>query len=121
MTLADQAAIAGHDGQVTSGKPERPKSRTFTREFKAKIVAEFGALPANSPEHGALLRKNRLCHSRIEDWRRQLDSDSPASGGKKEKPAKAAESAELARLPHGLLSRRRTGVTGSPPPSSRPA
>lgn len=44
MTLADQAAIAGHDGQVTSGKPEGPKSRTFTREFKAKIVAEIGAL-----------------------------------------------------------------------------
>jgi hypothetical protein len=114
MTLADQAAIAGHDGQVISGKPERPKSRTFTREFKTKIVAEFGALPANSPERGALLRKSRLCHSRIEDRRSKLDSGSPASGGKKEKPAKAAESAELAQLPH------RTGVTGSPPPSSVP-
>jgi hypothetical protein len=55
MTLADQAAIAGHDGQVTSGKPERPKSRMFTWEFKAKLVAEFGALPANSPERGAPL------------------------------------------------------------------
>ena len=72
MTLADQAAIAGHDGQVTSGKPERPKSRTFTREFKAKIVAELGALPANSPRRGALLRKNRLCHSHIEASRRTL-------------------------------------------------
>jgi transposase len=112
--------LRGHDGQVTSGKPERLKSRTFTRQFKAKIVAEFGALPANSPERGALLRKNRLYHSHIEDWRRQLDSGSPASGGK-EKPAKAAESAEFARLPHGLLSHRRTGVTGSPPPSSGPA
>jgi hypothetical protein len=121
MTPADQAAIAGHDGQVTSGKPERPKSRTFTRKFKAKIVAESGALPANSPERGTLLRKNRLYHSHIEDCSRQPDSGSPASGGKREKPAKAAESAELARLPHGFLSRRRTGVTGSPPPSSRPA
>jgi hypothetical protein len=55
MTLADQAAIAGHAGQVTSGKPERPKSRTFTREFKAKIVAELDALSANSPERGTRL------------------------------------------------------------------
>jgi hypothetical protein len=65
---------------VTSGKPERPKSRTFTREFKAKIVAEFGALPTNSPERGALLRKNRLYHSHIEDWRRQLDCRGEGNG-----------------------------------------
>jgi hypothetical protein len=30
MTLSDQAAIPGHDGQVTSGKPGKPKRRTFT-------------------------------------------------------------------------------------------
>src|SRR5690348_6588189 len=36
MTLADQAAIAGHDGQVTSGKPEQPKSRTFTGSAHAE-------------------------------------------------------------------------------------
>jgi hypothetical protein len=27
MTLADQAAVTGHDGQVSSGKPGRPKRR----------------------------------------------------------------------------------------------
>jgi hypothetical protein len=87
-------------------------------------VAEFGALSANSPERCALLRKNRLCHSPIGDWRRQLDSGSPASGGKKEKPAKAAEPAEPARLPHGLLSRRRTESRAArrhpPVPRDRP-
>jgi transposase len=72
--------LRGDDGQVTSGRPERPKSRTFTREFKAKIVAEFGALPANSPERGALLRKNRLYHSHIDDWRRQLDCCGEGNG-----------------------------------------
>ena len=82
MSLADQAATAGHDGQVTSGKPEPPKSQTFTREFKAKIAAEFDAPPVNSPERGTTLRKNRLYHSHIEDWKKQLDSGSPASGGR---------------------------------------
>ena len=72
MTLADQAAITGHDGQVTSGgKPGRPKRRTFTAAYKARILAAFDALPEGSPERGALLRKERLYHSHLEDWRRQ--------------------------------------------------
>ena len=72
MTLADQAAITGQDGQVTSnGKPGRPKRRTFTAAYKARILAAFDALPEGSPERGALLRKERLYHSHLEDWRRQ--------------------------------------------------
>ena len=60
MTLADQAAITGHDGQVTSGgKPGRPKRRTFTATCKARILAAYDALPEGSPERGALLRKER--------------------------------------------------------------
>ena len=98
MTLADQAAIPGHDGQVTSGKPGKPKRRTFTAAYKARILAEFDALPENSPERGALLRKERLWHSHVEDWRRQRDAGSLAPGGKKEKSPKDADSAELARL-----------------------
>ena len=38
MTLADQAVIAGHDGQMGgSGGPQR---RMFTAAYKAKILAE---------------------------------------------------------------------------------
>jgi transposase len=83
---------------VTSGKPERPKRRTFTAAYKARIVAAFDALPENSPERGALLRKERIYHSHIEDWKRQRDAGSLASGGKKEKNGKDADSGELARL-----------------------
>lgn len=98
MTLADQAAIAGHDGQVTSGKPGKPKRRTFTAAYKARILAEFDALPENSPGRGALLRKERLWHSHIEDWRRQRDAGSLAPGVNREKKANDSDSAELARL-----------------------
>jgi hypothetical protein len=98
MTLADQAAAPGHDGQVTSGKPGKPKRRTFTAAYKAKILAEFDALPENSTERGALLRKERLWHSHIEDWRRQRDAGSLAPGGNREKIQKGADSAELSRL-----------------------
>jgi hypothetical protein len=45
MTLADQAAITGHDGQVTSGgKPGRPRRRTFTAVYKVRILAAYDAL-----------------------------------------------------------------------------
>lgn len=56
-TLADQAAITGHDGQVANSKPERPKRRTFTAAYKARIGAEFVGLPAGSLERGALMRR----------------------------------------------------------------
>ena len=98
MTLADQATIAGHAGQVTSGKPARPKRRTFTAAYKARILAAFDALPENSQERGALLRKERLYHSHIEDWRRQRDSGSLSPGAKKEKAGRSEVPEELARL-----------------------
>ena len=83
MTLADQAAMTGHDGQVTSGRPERPKRRTFTAAFKARILAEYDALPDGSPQRGELMRRERLYHSHIEHWRQQQENGTlPATSGK---------------------------------------
>jgi transposase len=96
MTLADQAVIAGHDGEVTSGKPERPKRRRFTAAYKARILAEFDALPEGSAERGALMRRERLYHSHIEHWRHQQEKGTLA--GTAGKPQRDAESEELARL-----------------------
>ena len=97
MTLADQAAMSGHDGQVSSGKPGRPKRRAFTAAYKARILAEYDALPDGSPERGALMRRERLYHSHIEHWRAQQEKGTlPATIGKAS--AKTAEAEELARL-----------------------
>jgi hypothetical protein len=96
MTLADQAAITGHDGQVTEGQPARPKRRMFTAAYKARILAAFDALPEGSPERGELLRRERLYHSHIEHWRgQQANGTLPATAGK---PKRDAEAEELARL-----------------------
>jgi transposase len=96
MTLADQAAMSGHDGQVTSSKPERPKRRTFTAAYKARILAEYDALPDGSPERGALMRRERLYHSHIEHWRAQQEKGTlPATSGK---PRRDADADEMARL-----------------------
>jgi transposase len=96
MTLADQAAMTGQDGQVSRKQPGRPARRTFTAAYKARILAEFDALPEGSPERGALLRKERLYHSHLEHWRKQQEAGTlPLPAGK---PAKDGQSAELARL-----------------------
>ena len=96
MTLADQAAITEHDGHVTSGKPGRPKRRTFTATYKARILAEYDALPDGSPQRGELMRRERLYHSHIGHWRQQQENGTlPATSGK---PTKSAEDEELARL-----------------------
>ena len=96
MTLADQAAMTGHDGQVTSWKPARPARRTFTAAYKARILAAYDALPEGSPERGALMRKEKLYHSHIEYWRKQQENETMAvSAGNR---VRDAESGELARL-----------------------
>ena len=96
MTLADQAAMTGQDGRVTDEKPGRPKRRTFTAAYKARILAAYDALPEGSAERGALLRAERLYHSHIEHWRKQAENGTLASSTGKQK--KDAESEELAAL-----------------------
>jgi transposase len=96
MTLADQAAVTGQDGRVTDEQPGRPKRRTFTKAYKARILAAFDALPEGSPERGALLRSERLYHSHIEHWRKQAEKGTlAATTGKPRKDADSAESAAL--------------------------
>jgi transposase len=96
MTLADQAAMTGQDGRVTDEQPGRPKRRTFTKAYKARILAAFDALPEGSPERGALLRSERLYHSHIEHWRKQAENGTLAATTGR--PKKDADSAELAAL-----------------------
>ena len=98
MTLADQAAITGHDGRVTSSDPGRPRRRTFTAAYKARILAEYDQ--AGPGERGALLRRERLHTSHISDWRKAQRNG--AENGLKDKPsgrpARSAQDAETEKL-----------------------
>jgi transposase len=96
MTLSDQAAMTGQDGRVTDEQPGRPKRRTFTKAYKARILAAFDGLPEGSPERGALLRSERLYHSHIEHWRKQAENGTLAATTGK--PKKDAGSEELSAL-----------------------
>ena len=53
----------------------KPTRRTFTAEYKLRIVAEHDAC-ATGAERGALLRRERLYHSHIIEWRNARDSGS---------------------------------------------
>lgn len=65
MTLADTTAF--DDGVVTP-RADRPKRRTFTAEYKARILAEYDA--ADHGERGAILRREGLYSSHMVDWRK---------------------------------------------------
>ncbi len=96
MTLSDQAAMTGQDGRVTDEQPGRPKRRTFTKAYKARILAAFDALAEGSPERGALLRKERLYHSHIEHWRKQAENGTlAATTGRPKRDADSGEQAAL--------------------------
>jgi transposase-like protein len=78
----------------------RPKRRSFPAEYKLRIVAEYDAAP--SGEKGAILRRERLYHSHIIEWRAARDAGAMATLVDKRtsaaRPKKAAEQAEVERL-----------------------
>jgi transposase-like protein len=87
---------------VTEPDPgARARRRTFTAEYKARIVAEYDALAAGGGERGALLRREGLYSSHITEWRRTRDNAASGALAPKKRPSKrTAESVELEKLRH---------------------
>jgi transposase-like protein len=86
---------------TTSPDPApKPRRRTFSPEYKLRIVAEYDAAPPG--EKGAILRRERLYHSHIIEWRQARDAGAMATLTDRRtspaRPKKAAEQAELERL-----------------------
>jgi transposase-like protein len=54
----------------------RPVRRSFTAEYKAKVVAEYEAAPHG--EKSAVLRREGLFHSHVQEWTRARDTAPPA-------------------------------------------
>ena len=101
--MADMPSTqAGHDGAMGPGegpRSGRPKRRTFTAAYKARIVREYDQA-AGPGERGALLRREGLYTSHISQWRNSRDratekalAERPAG-----RPARSAESAEIEKL-----------------------
>jgi transposase len=118
LTIADTWGLRADDGLVSSSggpRADQPRRRVFTPEYKLRMVAEYDR--AEPGGRGALLRRERLYHSHIIEWRRARDAGTlvarPAaetresrSGGQDDpRPAAArrrgrgtAEQAEVQRL-----------------------
>jgi transposase len=99
MTSASLLARA-HDGDVPDPDPAaRPKRRSFSAEYKARLLDEYDALPAGDVQRGALLRREGLYSSHIAEWRKARDAAvrsglEPKTRGAKRTP----EQFELERL-----------------------
>ena len=103
MTIADViAARTGQDGAVAASdgpRAGRPRRRTFTAEYKLRVLEEYEN--AESPrERAALLRREGIYTSSISEWRRIRDAaareEIPES--KPGRPARNASDAENERL-----------------------
>jgi transposase-like protein len=73
----------------------RAKRRTFTLEYKRRIVAEYDAAPSGTK--GAVLRRERLYDSHVQEWRAAITAgtlDEPPKG----RPRKTAEQARIVEL-----------------------
>jgi|SRR5690606_23421839 len=98
-----EAARSGAPERATS--PERPKRRSFTAEYKLRIVREADAAIASGVEGavGKLLRREGLYSSHLTEWRRQREAGELAGlavkkrGPKSRKNPLADENAQLKR------------------------
>jgi len=64
-----------HDGVVSDSEDPaaRPRRRSFTAEYKNRLVDEYDSLERGSPQRGALLRREALYSSHISEWRNARD------------------------------------------------
>jgi transposase len=100
MTMTTASVFArAHDGVVDEPDPAaRPRRRTFSAEYKARILDDYDALPTGSTERGALLRREGLYTSHIAEWRKTRDAGAEAALKPKGKARRSPEQVEVERL-----------------------
>jgi transposase-like protein len=100
MTMTTASLLArAHDGVVGETDPAaRPRRRSFTAEYKARVLAEYDALPAGSQERGALLRREGLYSSHLAEWRKARDAGAREALGPRAKARRSPEQVEVEKL-----------------------
>ena len=74
MTSASLKTRAQNGGVDEPDPAARARRRSFTAEYKARVLAEYDALPVHSGERGALVRREGLYSSHIAEWRKARDA-----------------------------------------------
>jgi transposase len=94
MALADVHPV--DDGGV-SPRAERPRRRTFTAEYKLRILAAYDV--AEPGQKGALLRREGLYSSHLVEWRRARDAGAlDGLTSRQGRPGRSAEEVENQQL-----------------------
>jgi transposase len=91
----------GADTGVVEEKPDpaaRARRRTFTAEYKARILDEYDALPAGSEQRGALLRREGLYTSHIAEWRKAREAGARKGLAPKGRARRTPDQVELEKL-----------------------
>ena len=89
--------MTNHDLQDQGPRADRPKRRSFTTDYKLRILAAYDTAPTG--EKGALLRREGLYDSSIQLWRRQRDAgELSASNTDRASTKKKREQAEVEQL-----------------------
>ena len=76
MTMPTVLMQRAHDGVMADGGPtlpDKPRRRSFTAEYKLRIVDAYDACVGDG-DKGALLRREGLYSSHIVEWRRARDT-----------------------------------------------
>lgn len=97
-TLTPSTTPAPAAAAVGGPREGRAKRRTFTSEYKRRIVAEYDAAPNGTK--GAVLRRERLYDSHVQEWRAAIAAgtvDEPLKGGRPPNTAEQARIVELER------------------------
>lgn len=74
MTSASLNPRAQTGGVDEPDPGARARRRTFTAEYKTRILDEYDALPEHTGERGALVRREGLYSSHISEWRKARDT-----------------------------------------------
>lgn len=98
MTMPTVLMQRAHDEVMADGGPnlpDKPRRRSFTTEYKLRIVTEYDAC-AGDGDKGALLRREGLYSSHMVEWRRARDN-AARSGLVKPRAKTSPDAAALAK------------------------
>lgn len=98
MQSQDPDRPAGQAGGKPGPRAGQRRRRTFTAAYKSRMLAEYDRLE-DAGQRGALLRREGLYHSHIQNWRKAAEAGATTALTSSAGPAKAsAESAETRKL-----------------------
>ena len=97
--------IASPDARTDDGGVDQPtdpaaqaRRRSFTAEYKTRILDEYDGFPVGSQQRGALLRREGLYSSHLAEWRKARDAGARDGLVPRAKVKRSPEQVEVEKL-----------------------